>query len=131
MTIGVHVPKHIGRPILSIHLTTKFTEVMANPAVLLSVLLVALLVQLLIDASFSAIIGDVLYWSPSMSSLSNLDFKPGLEFQDLVYDRFGPFAHVSSPNPSEDFFLVVSFAQSAIRLDSDSVAIILQSVIGG
>lgn len=41
------------------------------------------------------------------------------------------FARVSSSNPSDDFFLVVSFARSAIGLDSDSVALILQSVLGG
>lgn len=66
-----------------------------------------------------------------MATLSCLDFKPGRAFQDLVYDRFGPFAHVSSPSLLGEFFLVVSFARSALRLDCGSVALILQSVLGG
>lgn len=66
-----------------------------------------------------------------MAALSCLDFRPGLEFQDLVFSRFGPHAHVSSSSPSDDFFLVVSFYRSAIRLDVDSVALILQSMLGG
>lgn len=66
-----------------------------------------------------------------MAVLSDLNFQPGLDFQALVHDRFGPLALVSSPSPSGDFFLVVSFARSSIRLDEGSVSLILQSVLGG
>lgn len=66
-----------------------------------------------------------------MAALSGLNFQPGLDFQDIVYDQFGPFAHVSSPSVIGEFFLVASFSRSAIRLDNDSVATILQSVMGG
>lgn len=66
-----------------------------------------------------------------MAALSCLDFKQDRAFQDFVYDRFGPFAHVSSPSLLGEFFLVVSFARSALRLDCGSVALILQSVLGG
>ncbi|CAN6230176.1 unnamed protein product [Urochloa humidicola] len=61
---------------------------------------------------------------------SNLDYKPGLAFQGLVRDRFGAFSQVSSSSDN-DFLLIASFSRSALRLDSDSVALILQSVLGG
>ncbi|KAF8671755.1 hypothetical protein HU200_049876 [Digitaria exilis] len=64
-------------------------------------------------------------------ALSSLDHRPGQDFQRLVHDRFGPSTHISSPNSSGDFYLVVSFARSVFRLDNDSVAVILQSVLGG
>lgn len=63
-------------------------------------------------------------------ALSSLDFHPGLDFQATVHDRFGSLAFVTSPPYVRDFFLVVSFSRSAIRLDENSVALILQSVLG-
>lgn len=70
---------------------------------LLMVSLVVLLVPLVIAAPVAIFIGDVCHRSSPMAALSNLDFKLGLEFQDLVYDRFDPFAHVYSLSSSDDF----------------------------
>lgn len=64
-------------------------------------------------------------------ALSDMNFQPGMDFQRVVHDRFGPSASVSSPSPMGEFFLVVSFGRSDIRLDNDSVALMLQSVLGG
>ncbi|CAN6311657.1 unnamed protein product [Urochloa humidicola] len=69
-----------------------------------------------------------------MGGLSDLDFGPGLEFQSLVRDRFS--SPVSFPPPplgssSSEFCLVASFGRSAIRLNVESVGLILQSCLGG
>ncbi|TVU20466.1 hypothetical protein EJB05_36674, partial [Eragrostis curvula] len=66
-----------------------------------------------------------------MEGLSNLDFQPGLQFQQLVRDRFGHSFTVSSPSPVNEFFLVASFGRSAIRINEESVGLILQSCLGG
>ncbi|TVU49372.1 hypothetical protein EJB05_00680, partial [Eragrostis curvula] len=50
---------------------------------------------------------------------------------DLVSKRFGSSAVVSSPSSSSDFFLVASFGRSAVRINEDSVGLILQSCLGG
>lgn len=67
-----------------------------------------------------------------MADLSSLDFRLGLEFQALPSSRFGLSSQISSPDPSLDFFfLVASFSRFAHRLDTDVVALILQSILGG
>ncbi|TVU13907.1 hypothetical protein EJB05_37343, partial [Eragrostis curvula] len=66
-----------------------------------------------------------------MVGLSDLDFLPGIHFQDLVVQRFGPSAVVSSSSPDGEFFLVASFSRSAIRINEDSASMILQSCLGG
>ncbi|CAN6283471.1 unnamed protein product [Urochloa humidicola] len=60
-----------------------------------------------------------------------MDYRPGLDFQALVQARYGKSVQVSSPSSVENFFLVVSFSRSLFHLDSDSVALVLQSVLGG
>jgi hypothetical protein len=65
-----------------------------------------------------------------MAGLSDLDFAPGLHIQRVVEERF--FSPVSfHPSSSREFFLVVTFGRSAIRLIEDSVSLILQSCSGG
>ncbi|TVU04276.1 hypothetical protein EJB05_50161, partial [Eragrostis curvula] len=56
-----------------------------------------------------------------MVGLSDLDFLPGIHFQDLVVQRFGPSAVASSSSTDGEFFLVASFSRSAIRINEDSV----------
>jgi hypothetical protein len=63
-----------------------------------------------------------------MAGLSDLDFQPGLRFQELVKARFG--VSVSPISSSFEFLLVASFSRSAIRLDANSVSLILQSCLG-
>lgn len=93
----------------------------------LAVLLEVLLASPVIFALVVIILVIILHRGTFQTWIS----KPGFEFQDLVYDRFVPFAHVSSPSPLDDFFLVVSFSRSAIRLDNDSAAPIFPSVLRG
>jgi hypothetical protein len=66
-----------------------------------------------------------------MAGLSDLSFDPGIEFSALVSSRFG--CSVSSPHAlsTSAFHLVASFGRSALRLDVDSVSLILQSCLGG
>jgi hypothetical protein len=65
-----------------------------------------------------------------MAGLFDLDFAPGLQIQRVVEEHFSsPVSfHTSS---SREFFLVVTFGRSAIRLNEDSVSLILQSCLGG
>jgi hypothetical protein len=62
-------------------------------------------------------------------ALYDLDFSPGLRFQDRVHASFG--MSVSPPPCSPDFILVVIVSRLAIRFNEDSVALILQSCLGG
>ena len=65
-----------------------------------------------------------------MVGLSDLDFQPGLGLEKLVSQRFG--SPVSPPpSHSNGFLLVANFGRSAVRLNVDSVGLILQSCIGG
>lgn len=66
-----------------------------------------------------------------MGGLSDLDFSHGLEFQRLVVERFGTTVSFSHHTSSREFFLVSSFGRSAIRLNCESVTLILQSCLGG
>ncbi|CAO2141418.1 unnamed protein product [Urochloa humidicola] len=66
-----------------------------------------------------------------MAGLSDLDFAHGLEIQRVVRESFNS---TISPPPSPSvpvFWLVASFGRSAIRLNVDSVGLILQSCLGG
>jgi hypothetical protein len=64
-----------------------------------------------------------------MAGLSDLAFQPGLDFQELIKQRFRvPVSPISS---SSVFFLIASFNRSAIRLDVDSLSLILQGCLGG
>lgn len=64
-----------------------------------------------------------------MAGLSDLDFLPGLEIEKIIHGRFK--CSVSSPNPSSPFVLVASFGRSAVKLNVDSVGLLLQSCVGG
>lgn len=64
-----------------------------------------------------------------MAGLSDLCFDPGKAVDALVSQRFG--RTVSSPPSPSSFVLVVSFGRSAIRLNEDSVSLLLQASIGG
>ena len=68
-----------------------------------------------------------------MESLLHWDFSPGLAIESQVRDKFGSTVHFSSANPrsSKEFFLVVSFSSASFPLTEESVALALQSCIGG
>ena len=68
-----------------------------------------------------------------MESLLHWDFSPGLAIESQVRDKFGSTVHFSSANPrsSKEFFLVVSFSSASFKLTEESVALALQSCIGG
>jgi hypothetical protein len=65
-----------------------------------------------------------------MAGLSDLDFSPGLVFQDIVKSRFGVPAPPPLISSSVFFHLVVSLSCSAIRIDQHFVSLILQSCLG-
>lgn len=64
-----------------------------------------------------------------MAGLSDLSFDPGKVFELLVRKRFG--CPVSSGSCPTSFILVASFGRSSIRLNEDSVSLILQATLGG
>ncbi|CAN6244016.1 unnamed protein product [Urochloa humidicola] len=66
-----------------------------------------------------------------MGGLSDLDFSPGLDFQRLVSDRFNSPVSFTPSFSSSEFFLVASFGRSAIRLNNESVVLMIQSCLGG
>lgn len=66
-----------------------------------------------------------------MAGLSDLCFDPGVEFQKIVKARFGCRVSPTRPLSPKAFVLVASFGRSAIRLNVDSVGLILQSCLGG
>ncbi|CAO2176397.1 unnamed protein product [Urochloa humidicola] len=66
-----------------------------------------------------------------MGGLSDLDFGPGLVFQQLVRNHFSSPVIFSGSSSSREFWLMCSFSRSAIRLNIDSVGLILQSTLGG
>ena len=66
-----------------------------------------------------------------MAGLSDLSFTHGVNSEALVSQRFGcPVSPPSSQN-AKSFHLVASFGRSAVRLNSDSVSLILQACLGG
>lgn len=65
-----------------------------------------------------------------MAGLSDLCFDPGVRFSSVVSQRFGCLVSPSSSISSSVFYLVASFGRSAIRLNEDSVGLILQSCLG-
>ena len=60
-----------------------------------------------------------------------LDFSPGLSFQDEVCRRFGRSVHHPSSSPDGSFFLLATSRRFTFRLTEDSVALALQSCLGG
>lgn len=66
-----------------------------------------------------------------MAGFSDLCFDPGIAFSRLVSQRFSCSVSPKPPISSSAFHLVVSFGRSAIRLNEDSVSLILQACLGG
>jgi hypothetical protein len=62
---------------------------------------------------------------------SDLDFSPGLHLQEEVLVKSGTSISFPSPSLSPGFVLVASFSHSTIRINVESVALILQSCVGG
>jgi hypothetical protein len=62
---------------------------------------------------------------------SSLDPSHGLKFSSEVRSSLG--RSVCSPNPDlgSSFWLIAAFSRSRLRLSSESVGLILQSVLGG
>ena len=63
--------------------------------------------------------------------LSLLDFLPGKSFQEDVRRRLGKSVHHPSSSPDGSFFLLATFRRYTVRLTEDSVALLLQSCLGG
>lgn len=66
-----------------------------------------------------------------MAGLSDLCFDPGVKFAALVSQRFGCSVSPSNPLSLLIFHLVASFGRSAVRLNEDSLSLILQACLGG
>lgn len=66
----------------------------------------------------------------SMAELSDLCFDPGAEFGRLVSHRYNCSVSPTSQS-SLSFLLVTSFGRSSVRLNEDSVGLLLQASIGG
>ncbi|CAN6195179.1 unnamed protein product [Urochloa humidicola] len=66
-----------------------------------------------------------------MEGLSDLDFGPGRDLQKVILDLFSSSVSYSASPSSHEFWLVASFGRSAIRLNVDSIGLILQAVLGG
>uniref|UniRef100_K3YC35 Uncharacterized protein n=1 Tax=Setaria italica TaxID=4555 RepID=K3YC35_SETIT len=66
-----------------------------------------------------------------MGGLSDLDFSPSLEIERIVRDRFASMVSFHPQSSSPEFFLIALFGRSALRLNVDSVSLILQSCLGG
>lgn len=66
-----------------------------------------------------------------MGAFSDLDFAPGLDLQSLVKSWFSSTVSLPSSSSANGFFLVASFSRSTIRLDVNSVGLLLQSCLGG
>src|SRR5438552_1168398 len=60
-----------------------------------------------------------------------LDFSLGLKFQKEMNQLFRSSVHHPSSSPSGSFFLLVTFRRFTFRLTEDSVALALQSCLGG
>ena len=68
-----------------------------------------------------------------MERLLHWDFSLGLEIESHVRDKFRSTVHFSLTHPgsSKEFYLVVSFSSASFPLTEESVALALQSCIGG
>lgn len=63
--------------------------------------------------------------------LSDLDFRLGLEFERSVVARFDRLVSSSPASSQPAFILVASFGRSSIRLNEDSMSLLLQACLGG
>lgn len=66
-----------------------------------------------------------------MAGLSDLSFDPGINFSKLVSQCFKCSVSPLTRSSKTSFSLIVTFGRSALRLNEDSVALILQASLGG
>jgi hypothetical protein len=76
----------------------------------------------------SPLITISLSWCGPMA-LSDLDFSPRICFTEHVRAKFG--MSITPSLNAAGFLLVVSFSRSSVRLNDDSVSLMLQSCLGG
>jgi hypothetical protein len=67
----------------------------------------------------------------SSDLVDRLDFNIGLEFLDEILGRFHAPVHHPFPTPDGSFFLLATFRRLLFRLMEESVALALQSCLGG
>ena len=60
-----------------------------------------------------------------------LDFNIGLKFQDVIRRQFRSPVHHPSPSPDGSFLSLVTFQRFLFRLTEESVALALESCLGG
>jgi len=60
-----------------------------------------------------------------------MDFPIGKEFEIDIRRRFGSLVHHESPSSRGSFFLLATFRRFLFRLTEESVALVLQSCLGG
>ncbi|XP_062204640.1 uncharacterized protein LOC133906684 [Phragmites australis] len=63
--------------------------------------------------------------------VDKLDFSHGIDFQREILRLFNASVHHPSSSPVSSFFLLVTFRRYTFRLTEDSVALALQSCLGG
>lgn len=63
--------------------------------------------------------------------LDRLDFSVGDDFEQQVRHRFGVKVHHQSPSPRGSFFLLATFRRFLFRLSEESIALVLESCLGG
>lgn len=68
---------------------------------------------------------------PHRELAARLDFSHGISFQKEVLERFNRSVHHPSSTPAGSFFLLVTFRRYTFRLTEESVAVVLQSCLGG
>lgn len=66
-----------------------------------------------------------------MAGRLDLDFDLGIKFASLVSQHFGCSVSPNKALSSPAFHLIVSFGRCALRLNEDSVGLILQACFGG
>ena len=64
-------------------------------------------------------------------AVSDLKFEEGLVFEKSAWKDFGTPINFVEGRGLREFFLVVDFSRSKLRLNEDSVGLILQSCFGG
>lgn len=64
-------------------------------------------------------------------ALSDLKFDQGLAFKDKISKKFGVLVNFIDGRNLKEFFLVAEFSRFNIKLNEDSVELILQSCFGG
>ena len=63
--------------------------------------------------------------------IPKLDFLPGIRFQEEVRCTLNKLVHHPSSSLDGSFFLLATFRHFTVGLTEDSVALMLQSCLGG